>query len=151
MGSSQKNEFLSIFKLIEEEINANNCFFKYYQKDIHDVALIRNFRSSNVYWFPVYSEIDPSNLSFVLLDDLGREHISIRLVEDVNFTRSSSNEYCIGIACGDLNIGASNCECRFQGQCFLRHNANNTKSHMIEIHLKDWKPTYIAPLAECTK
>jgi hypothetical protein len=149
-GNVKKPKF-GPFKLIEEQINGDNCFFKYYQKDIHDVALVRNFKSSNVYWFPIYSEIDPSNLSFVLMDELGREHISIRLVEDINFTRNSSNEYCIGIACGDLNIGSSNCECRFDGQCFLRHNSNKSKSNTVEIHLKDWKPTYIAPLAECTK
>jgi hypothetical protein len=149
-GNSKKYKF-GPFKLTEIAINSNNCFFKYYQKDVHDVALVRNFRSSNVYWFPIYSEIDPSNLSFVLIDDLGREHISIRLVEDINFTRNSTNEFCIGIACGDLNIGLSNCDCRFDGKCYLRNNLNQSKSEPIEIHLKDWKPSYIAPLAECTK
>jgi hypothetical protein len=52
------------FKLIETQITPNNCFFKYYEKNIHDAALLRNFKSSNVYWFPFYSEIDPSNFSF---------------------------------------------------------------------------------------
>jgi hypothetical protein len=139
------------FKKAETEISESNCFFRYYEKEIHDVAQVRNFRSSNVYWFPIYSEIDPSNLSFVLSDSLGREHISIRLVESINFVRNSQNEFCLGISGADLNIGKSNCELNFKGICYLRHNFNKSKSAMIEIHLKDWEPNYIAPLAECIR
>jgi hypothetical protein len=139
------------FKLIETEITPNNCFFKYYEKNIHDVALLRNFKSSNVYWFPIYSEIDPSNLSFVLIDKLGREHIAIRLIEDNNFVRNITNEYCIGIPGGELNIGDANCTLIFQGQCLLRHNSNKTQSSPIDIKLNNFKPGYVAPLAECAK
>jgi hypothetical protein len=149
-GNSKKIKF-GPYKLIETEITDNNCFFKYYQKDIHDVALLRKFNSSNVYWFPIYSEIDPSNFSFVLLDKLGREHISIRLVEDNNFKRNAANEYCIGIGGVDLNIGNTNCTLLFEGQCLLRHNLNKTKCTPINIKLNDFKSEYVAPMAECTK
>jgi hypothetical protein len=115
------------------------------------VALLRKFNSSNVYWFPIYSEIDPSNFSFVLLDKLGREHISIRLVEDNNFKRNAANEYCIGIGGVDLNIGNTNCTLLFEGQCLLRHNLNKTKCTPINIKLNDFKSEYVAPMAECTK
>jgi len=135
----------------DKKLNSTNCFFKYYQKNLHDVALVKYFKNSNVYWFPIYSEIDPSNLSFVLVNKLGQRHISIKLIEDINFVKNSINEYCIGIACGDLNIGNTNCDCEFDGSCVLIHNENNSKSLPIEIHLKNWKPSYIAPLAECSK
>jgi len=139
------------FTKIDKEINPNNCYFKYYKKDIHDVALVRNFKSSNVYWFPIYSEVDPSNLSFVLVNKLGQQHISIKLKEDINFVKSSTNEYCIVIGSGDLLIGSSDCTLQFKGSCMLIHNENNSKSLPIDIFLKDWKPTYTAPLAECSK
>jgi hypothetical protein len=139
------------FTKINKDINSSNCYFKYYEKDLHDVALVKYFKNSNVYWFPIYSEVDPSNLSFVLIDKLGKPHISIRFEEDINFVKSSTNEYCIGIACGNLNIGPTNCECHFDGTCVLVHNETKSKSLPIEIHLKDWKPSYIGPLAECSK
>jgi hypothetical protein len=144
------NKKLGPFKKEENLISPRNCYFKYYDQ-IRDVALVRNFKSMNVYWFPIFSEVDPSNLEFVLKNDLGGDHIKIRLQPNINYVHSGINEYCIGISCSDLKIGLSDCECKFNGKMLLRHLENKSESEALNIYLKDLKPDFKYPLGDCSK
>jgi hypothetical protein len=138
------------FKKEENRISPRNCYFKYYDQ-VRDVGLVRNFKSMNVYWFPIYSEVDPSNLEFVLKNDFGGDRITIRLQPNINYVHSGVNEYCIGISCSDLNIGKSDCECKFNGKMLLRHLENKSESEAFNIYLKDLKPDFKYPLGDCSK
>lgn len=153
---NEKKEKLGPFLRIESSISTQNCYFKHYDKNNQN-ALIRNFKSTDRYWFPIYSSVDPSNLLFVLKNKFGEDHKILRLHPNENYVYGGGpNEYCLAISGKDLDLnppGTENSTCNydFDGIIILRHIENSSESAPIELYFGSYDSDFKWLLLECSK